>query len=54
MGGVWRKVGKGLHLVKLKSDESLLIKKNLCSIVLDDIITKKVIKINLNILFIRF
>ncbi len=29
-------------------------KKNLCSIALDDIITKKVIKINLNILFIRF
>ncbi len=38
MGGVWRKIEKGLHLVKLKSNVSLLIKQNLCSATLRDII----------------
>lgn len=38
VGGVWRKVEKGLNLVKLKSNVSLLIKQNLCSITLRDII----------------
>ncbi len=39
---------------KIKIECKPFNKKNLCSIVLDDIITKEVIKINLNILFIRF
>ena len=47
-------VRERLTFGKIKIECKSFNKKNLCSITLDAIITKKVIKINLNILFIRF